>query len=190
MGDVPYSEISGEIEDPAFDGQKAVLVALSTLLDGAITDLNSASSRNESFDIIFGGDKDKWIEAAYTLKARHALVQGDYSGALSAANNGISSSAGDMLYKPRGDASIDQGDKNLFYTLLAGSRTGDIGNEGSYLLEMLNPAESAYRGNAKTNELARHNYYVIDQFSASGNTGVAAQMEPQPIATYLSLIHI
>ena len=184
MGDVPYSEIGGEIEDPAFDGQKSVLAALSTLLDGAITDLNSASSRNESFDIIFGGDKDKWIEAAYTLKARHALVQGDYAGALAAANNGISSSAGDMLYKPRGDASIDQGDKNLFYTLLAGSRTGDIGNEGSYLLEMLNPAESAYRGNAKTNELARHNYYVIDQFSASGNTGVAAQMEPQPIATY------
>ena len=37
-----------------------------------------------------------------------------------------------MLYKPRGDAAIDQGDKNLFYTILAGSRTGDLGNKGSY----------------------------------------------------------
>ena len=89
-----------------------------------------------------------------------------------------------MLYKPRGDAAIDQGDKNLFYTILAGSRTGDLGNRGSYLLQMLNPAEAAYRGNAKTNELARHNYYMIDETSSSGNTGVAAQFEPQPIATY------
>ena len=184
MGDVPYSEIGGDIEDPAFDGQKAVLASLSTLLDGAIADLTAATTRNESFDIIFGGDKSKWIEAAYTLKARYALIQSDYSGALSAANNGISSSAGDMNYIPRGDAAINSGDKNLIYTLLAGSRTGDIGNKGSYLLDMLNPAESDYRGNAKTNELARHNYYVIEEMSASGNTGVANQFEPQPIATY------
>ena len=184
MGDVPYSEIGGEVEDPKFDGQKEVLASLSTLLDGAISDLTAATSRNESFDIVFNGDKDKWIEAAYTLKARYALIQSDYSAALSAANNGISSSSGDMMYIPRGDAAINSGDKNLFYTLLAGSRTGDIGNKGSYLIKMLNPAESVYRGNTKTNELARHNYYVIEEMSASGNTGVAHQYEPQPFATY------
>ena len=164
--------------------KKAVLASLSSLLDEAIADLGSATTRNESYDIIFNGDKNKWIEAAYTLKARYALIQSDYSAALSAANNGISSSAGDMMYIPRGDAAINSGDKNLFYTLLAGSRTGDIGNKGSYLLSMLNPAESEYRGNAKTNELARHNYYVIEEMSASGNTGVAHQFEPQPFATY------
>ena len=184
MGDVPYSEIGGDIEDPKFDTQKTVLASLSTLLDGAIADLTAATTRNESFDIVFGGNKTKWIEAAYTLKARYALIQSDYSGALSAANNGISSSAGDMNYIPRGDAAINSGDKNLIYTLLAGSRTGDIGNKGSYLLDMLNPAEAKYRGNAKTNELARHNYYVIEEMSASGNTGVAHQFEPQPIVTY------
>ena len=185
MGDVPYSEIGkDDVDDPAFDSQKAVLASLSSLLDEAIADLGSATTRNESYDIIFNGDKNKWIEAAYTLKARYALIQSDYSAALSAANNGISSSAGDMMYIPRGDAAINSGDKNLFYTLLAGSRTGDIGNKGSYLLSMLNPAESEYRGNAKTNELARHNYYVIEEMSASGNTGVAHQFEPQPFATY------
>ena len=184
MGGVPYSEIGGEIEDPKFDTQKTVLASLTSLLDAAITDLTGATTRNESFDVVFGGDKDKWIAAANTLKARFALVQKDYPAALTAANSGISASAGDMLYKPRGDAAIDQGDKNLFYTILAGSRTGDLGNRGSYLLQMLNPAEAAYRGNAKTNELARHNYYMIDETSSSGNTGVAAQFEPQPIATY------
>ena len=155
-GDVPYSEIGGDISDPKFDSQKEVLAALSTLLDGAISDLGAATSRKESFDIYFNGDKDKWLAAAYTLKARYALANKDYAGALAAAGSGISSSAGDMLYTPRGDAAINSGDKNLFYTILAGSRTGDLGNEGSYLLAILDSSDAKYRGNAKTNETARH----------------------------------
>ena len=183
-GDVPYSEIGGEISDPAFDSQKSVLTALSSLLDGAITDLSAASTRKESFDIYFEGDKDKWIAAAYTLKARYALANKDYAGALAAAANGIASSAGDMLYIPRGDAAINTGDKNLFYTIIAGSRAGDLGNAGSFLLAILDSSNAKYRGNAKTNETARHGYYTIDESSASGNTGVIEQFEPQPIATY------
>ena len=183
-GDVPYSEIGGEISDPKFDSQKAVLAAMSTLLDGAISDLGAATTRKESFDIYFNGDKDKWLAAAYTLKARYALANKDYAGALAAAGSGISSSAGDMLYIPRGDGAINSGDKNLFYTILAGSRTGDLGNEGSYLLAILDSSDAKYRGNAKTNETARHGYYTIDHMSGSGNKGVVEQFEPQPIATY------
>ena len=184
-GDVPYSEIgNSEISDPKFDAQIEVLASLSTLLDGAISDLNGASSRKESFDIYFNGDKDKWIAAAYTLKARYALANKDYAGALAAAGNGISSSAGDMMYIPRGDAAINAGDKNLFYTIIAGSRAGDLGNDGSFLLDILDSSNAKYRGNAKTNETARHGYYKIDESSASGNTGVIEQFEPQPIATY------
>lgn len=184
-GDVPYSEIGqSAISDPKFDGQIEVLASLSTLLDGAISDLNGATSRNESFDIYFNGDKDKWIEAAYTLKARYALANKDYAGALAAAGNGISSSAGDMMYIPRGDAAINAGDKNLFYTIIAGSRAGDLGNAGSFLMAILDSSDAKYRGNAKTNETARHGYYAIDESSASGNTGVIEQFEPQPIATY------
>ena len=184
-GDVPYSEIGqSAISDPKFDGQIEVLASLSTLLDGAISDLNGATSRKESFDIYFNGDKDKWIEAAYTLKARYALANKDYAGALAAAGNGISSSAGDMMYIPRGDAAINAGDKNLFYTIIAGSRAGDLGNAGSFLMAILDSSDAKYRGNAKTNETARHGYYAIDESSASGNTGVIEQFEPQPIATY------
>jgi len=67
---------------------------------------------------------------------------------------------------------------------LEGSRTGDLGNEGSFLLAILDPSNAKYRGNAKTNETARHGYYTIDESSSSGNTGVIEQFEPQPIATY------
>ena len=45
-------------------------------------------------------------------------------------------------------------------------------------------ATNANATNAKTNETARHGYYTIDESSASGNTGVIEQFEPQPIATY------
>jgi len=184
MGDVPYLEVVSETADPVFDSQLEVLAGLTLLLDRAISDLGSASSRTEDYDIYYNGDKDKWLAAAYTLKARYALVQSDYASALTAANMGISSSAGDMNYIPRGDAAVSQGDKNLFNAILSGSRTGDLGNNGSYLLELLNDTTSAYRGNAKTNETARHNYYKIDETSGEGNLGVIERFEPMPMVTY------
>ena len=185
MGDVPYSEaVNDAVEDPVFDSQVEVLAAMTTLLDGAISDLGSASSRPESYDIYYDGDKDKWLAAAYTLKARYALIQSNYSAALTAANMGISSSADDMNFIPRGDAAVSEGDKNLFNAILSGSRTGDLGNNGSYLLELLNDTTSAYRGNAKTNETARHNYYKIDETSGEGNLGVIERFEPMPMVTY------
>ena len=184
MGDVPYLEVVSETADPKFDSQISVLAAMTSLLDGAISDLGSASSRSEDYDIYYGGDKDKWLAAAYTLKARYALVQSDYAGALSAAGSGISSSAGDMNFIPRGEAATSEGDKNLFNAILSGSRTGDLGNNGSYLLELLNDTTSAYRGNAKTNETARHNYYKIDETSGEGNLGVIERFEPMPMVTY------
>ena len=184
MGDVPYTEVVSDVEDPKFDTQVSVINAMTSLLDDAITDLGSASSRSESYDIYYGGDKDNWLAAAYTLKARYALVQSKYSDALTAANMGISSSADDMNFIPRGDAATSEGDKNLFNAILSGSRTGDLGNNGSYLLELLNDTTSAYRGNAKTNETARHNYYKIDETSGEGNLGVIERFEPMPMVTY------
>ena len=184
MGDVPYSEVASEVEDPVFDSQVSVLDALTSLLDDAISDLGSTSGRPEDYDIYYNGDKDKWLAAAYTLKARYALIQSDYTSALTAANMGISSSADDMNFIPRGDAEISEGDKNLFNAILSGSRTGDIGNNGSYLLELLNDSTANYRGNDKTNETARHNYYKIDETSGEGNLGVIERFEPMPMVTY------
>ncbi len=184
MGDIPYSEAISEVDDPKFDSQVAVLTDLTSLLDEAISDLESATSRSDDYDIYYGGDKDQWIAAAYTLKARYALIQSDYAGALTAANMGISSSADDMNFIPRGDAAVIDGDKNLFNAILSGSRTGDLGNNGSYLLDILNDTTANYRGNAKTNETARHNYYKIDETSGEGNLGVIERFEPMPMVTY------
>ena len=52
------------------------------------------------------------------------------------------------------------------------------------MLELLNDTTTAYRGNAKTNETARHNYYKIDETSGDANLGVIERFEPMPMVTY------
>lgn len=185
FGDLPYSEANNpEIEDPVFDGQLSVFNAMIALLNDAISDLEQASSRVLLEDIYFEGDAQKWLESAYTLLARYYLQLRDYSNAYSAAQQGISSGDGNMLFIPRGPATNAQGDKNLFWTILAGSRTGDIGTGNSYLMQLLDSSSSVYRGNAKTDETARFGYYTIDEGSATGNLGVIEQFEPHPLITF------
>lgn len=185
FGDIPYTEINNpEVEDPRFDDQVAVLNSMIDLLDDAISDLSGASSRTLLEDIYFEGDVDKWMEAAYTLKARYLLNLRDYSGAYAAALNGISSEAGSMKYIPRGSPDIAEGDKNMFWTILSGSRTGDIGSKGSFLLELIDPENPNSRNNPKTNETARHGYFIIEDQSASSNLGIVQQFEPQNLVTY------
>ncbi|MBT6170292.1 MAG: SusD/RagB family nutrient-binding outer membrane lipoprotein [Flavobacteriaceae bacterium] len=188
-GNIPYSESNNiDISDPVFDSQKAVYTAAIAVLDEAINKLTSASSINLSQDIYFSGNKDKWIKAAYTLKARFYLHQKNYSSAFSAAENGISASSGDMKYKPRGASNIASGDKNLFWTILEGSRSGDIGNSSggseSYLLQLLDASSSVSRNHSKTNEEARYGYYKIDSSGGSANKGIVEQFEPQNMVTY------
>ncbi len=185
FGDVPYSEVNDpEIQFPEFDGQVSVLQAMIGLLDEAIADLSAAAPRVLPQDIYFEGDADQWIEAAYTLKARYLMYQRDYAGAYAAAQNGISSDEGSMMYIPRGDPSINEGDKNLFWMILEGSRAGDIGTGNSYLMQLLDPASSITRTNAKTDETARLAYYRIDPSGGRANLGVIEQFEPQPLVTY------
>ena len=184
-GDIPYSEAGDStIEDPVFDGQVSVYNAAIARLDEGINTLNSAPSQTISEEIYFAGDKAKWIAAANTLKARFYLHLKEYPSALSAAQNGISSSDGDMKFTPGSSVS---GDTNLFWTILAGSRAGDLGNTSdgtqSYLLQILDSSNPLYRGHAKTDETARSAYYTIDE-SGSSNLGIIEEREPQNMVTY------
>ncbi len=184
FGDVPFSEAGDpEISDPVFDGQVSVYANVIALLDDAIGTLGSASSGSIPEDIYYGGDKDKWIAAANTLKARFYLHQKNYPAALSAAQNGISSASGDMQYHPIGTTD----NNNLFWTILEGSRAGDIGNNESsesYLLQILDGTNPLSRNHAKTDETARRGYYTIDSSGGSANDGIIEQVEAQNMVTY------
>lgn len=184
FGDVPYSEVNNpDIEDPKFDAQVDVFNAVLTLLDDAIADLNAASSRTIPEDIYFKGDKDKWVKAAYTLKARYHLQMKDYTAAYTDAQNGIDSFDGNLSFFPQGTTGI-RGDKNLFWEVLQGSREGDIGTGNSYLMQLLDVSSGISRNNAKTNEYARLNYYRIIESPSSTNMGIAGEFEPQELVSY------
>lgn len=185
FGDIPYSEIADPSNnDPVFDSQISVFNSVINLLDEAIADLQSVSPRPLSEDIIFNGNTVKWIEAANTLKARYYLQLKDYGAAFDAAENGISSDDGTMRFIPRGDANQTEGDKNLFWQILAGPRTGDIGTTNSYLMQLLDDQSGISRNNAKTNEEARLGYYTIDESGGRVNQGIAEQFEPQNLVSY------
>ncbi len=184
FGDVPYSEIDNpEIADPKFDKQVDVFTSAIALLDEAITDLSNATPRKIPEDIYFTGDKDKWTAAAYTLKARYYLQMKRYGDAYTAAQNGISSYDGNLTFFPQG-ISGQVGDKNLFWTMINGSREGDIGTGDSYLMQLLNPASGISRNNAKTNEYARFLYSTIIEEPANTNIGIAGEFEPQELVSY------
>ncbi|MEM9142859.1 MAG: SusD/RagB family nutrient-binding outer membrane lipoprotein, partial [Bacteroidota bacterium] len=102
FGDIPFSEAGNvDIPRPTYDGQVAVYGELQSLLDSAIADLEASGVFGGIIeDLLFGGSSDDWIRAAYTLKARFYLDVGDYTNAVSAAQNGILSSAGTMQYAP------------------------------------------------------------------------------------------
>jgi hypothetical protein len=107
-GSIPYREATADKTSPAFDPQMQIYADLQALLDQAITDLGGAGTGPGDADLVYGGDKAKWIQAAHTLKARFYLhtveatggaTSPAYAQALAQANLGISSAANDWLTK-------------------------------------------------------------------------------------------
>ena len=70
FGDVPYSEAVAGISNPSRDPGADVYNAMINLLDTAITNLNATSAIAYSSDLYYGGDSDKWIKFANTLKLK------------------------------------------------------------------------------------------------------------------------
>ena len=86
---------------PKLDKQLDVHNALLALLDQALTNLTAGGAGPGAVDLVYGGDKTKWIAAAHTLKARlymhlAELDASNYAKALTETNAGISAAAGDF----------------------------------------------------------------------------------------------
>ena len=175
FGDVPFSEASNDdIPTPKYDTQSDVYAALQNLLDEAISDLQAAgSSGGISEDLYFAGDADKWIKAAYTLKARLYLDIRDYASAATAAQNGISSDSESMKYYP--PAVVLTGDTNLLNQFFTGSFPDDLTTDGSFLIDLVGTGSSS-RNNTKTDEVDRAAYYYdgVD----INLSGIASNNEP------------
>lgn len=174
FGDVPFTEAANpEIPTPTYDGQLAVYSGVQSLLDEAISDLQSAGTEGGiSEDLFFGGNSSNWIKAAYTLKARLYLEAGDYANAISAAQNGVNLASESMQYTP--PAVVLTGDTNLLNQFFTGSFPDDLTTEGGYLIELMTGASN--RNNAKTDEIDRSAYYF--EGTQINLAGIAAVDEP------------
>ena len=115
-GDIPYSEAFKGSDNftPAYDPQEDIYTALQTLLDNGIEDIGKGEGKAVgSDDYFYGGDMDKWLTLAYTLKARYyihltkapghdAVTQANL--ALSALQKGMQSNDDDLKFDYPGDA--------------------------------------------------------------------------------------
>ncbi len=75
FGDVPFSEAlqadaAAAIKAPKFDDDQAVYNSCLSLIDDAIANLSGPTPVAVSGDIIYGGNKDKWLKFARSLKLK------------------------------------------------------------------------------------------------------------------------
>lgn len=76
-GDVPFSGaiLGMENLNPAYDAQEDVYQQVQNMLSAAISELSKPESENlmipATDDLIYGGDVQKWVKLAWSLKARY-----------------------------------------------------------------------------------------------------------------------
>lgn len=75
---IPYSQAAKGVSNttPTFDSQQEIYASIFSLLDNAISILETPDNSIYTLsndDLIYQGDMDKWLKAAYTLKARYQL---------------------------------------------------------------------------------------------------------------------
>lgn len=177
FGDVPFSETSNdEILDPKFDSQLDVFAQVQSLLSDAISDLTAAGNTAIPEDLYFGGNTQKWIKVAHTLKARLYIYTRDYANAYQEALQGVSDPSEALTFVP---PNIGNGSLNLNFKMI-NERGGYWGFDGSYFDELLTTG----RNHAKTNEAARRSYYRFDGETANNNKGIATPDRPITLVGY------
>lgn len=189
-GDVPFEE-AGFIENtnPNYVEQTSVYSKIQDLLSEGIVNLESNTGRpTGGSEIYFDGDPAPWIESAYTLKARFFMHTKAYDQAYQAAGNGISSIQNSM-YSPHGTAAEDANLNYQFFEIQV--RQADL-IVSDFMVSLIepgtdNPIPANYRGNSKTDETARFNFYFNSTsigFQPNTTNGFAAQDAPAPLVTF------
>jgi hypothetical protein len=181
-GDVPYTEKAQypTIATPKFDPQASVYASVQVLLDSAIANLSANTGSVSAEDFFYKGSRVKWKEAAHTVKARFYLHTREYANAIAAATAGISTAANNMM-APHGAAYGQT--FNLYYSFLTYDRPGYMAANTAYAPTLLDPSDPNYRGNAKTNEKGRLNYYYAP-FDFWGGLNTGAKYDPNVLVDF------
>jgi hypothetical protein len=154
-GDIPYSEAVKDVLLPKLDKQVDVHNALLALLDQAITNINAGGTGPGNVDLVYGGDKTGWLQAAHTLMARLYMHLGEldasnYPKALTETNAGIASSGNDFTTYQ----STTTGEANHWYQFRI-QRGTDI-SAGKFFVDLMK---------------SRNDPRLTDYFSAGSDAG-------------------
>jgi len=152
-GGVPYKQaLEGSVNsNPVYDPQQEIYEGIQQLLDNGIEDLqkNYDGLKPGPDDIIYGGNVTKWLEAAYSLKARyymHLSKRADEVGynpaqkAIEAAAKGIKSSASDLVY----NFGYSAAEYNPFYSYTLLNYIIPNINFTAMLTQMIDPRRTFY----------------------------------------------
>jgi len=160
-GDMPYTQAAqpDKYPTPVYDPQQVVYDSLQNALSDAITALNAnAGAGPSAAELVYKGDRSKWIALAHTLKARFYMHTAEvrpeaYAQALAEAKQGIMSDAGNF----EGRFNTSSGQQNFYYQfeVTAGRSGYVVPNQGFIqLLESRNDPRRAEYFNAKGTDLS------------------------------------
>ena len=146
-GDIPFSQADSftVYPTPVLDPQQTVYNDVQGLLSEGIADLETGTGQGpEGYDLVYGGDPDKWIALAHTLKARfflhtaEAVGSAAYTSALAEANLGISSNDGDYIGNFSGSQALESNPWWQFADASGSTgRAGDLAGIPSHLDSLL-----------------------------------------------------
>jgi len=187
FGDVPFSEVNNaEITDPIYEGQETVINGAISLIQEGISKAGNTSAANNVM-----ATNSTWGQIGNALLARYYLALREYGLANQAAKDANFTSNDNDWSIVHSAANFGE---NLFWQFEVEQR-GDYlkvaapgANEGdpanfSYMLELLDANHPNYKGNAKTDETVRYNFYA-DGESLNTTDGFAAQTASFPIVSF------
>jgi starch-binding outer membrane protein, SusD/RagB family len=141
-GDVPYREAASGVATPHLDPQAQVYSDLQALLTTAITNLGGAGPGPGPLDLVYGGNTSKWIDAAYTLKARLYMHTAETATGFDATalNSAITNAL--LGIKPGNDFkskhTSQPGEDNLWFQFFDRSGFGQYVVAGQNLADLMN----------------------------------------------------
>ena len=193
-GDVPYTQAAkpDSFKTPKYDPQQMVYDSVLATLDQAIANLAAPVGAGPGgADIVYHGNPALWLQLAHTLKARFYLHLAErdpsnYAKALTEANQGISSNAGDYLTYQTTNSN-EQNDWYQFF--LTGTRTG-FERAGKFQVDLLKSI-----GDPRLAEYYQMAAGASDYIGASPGQGLTGNMATvsakrlaadyrQPLVTY------
>jgi hypothetical protein len=129
FGNLVYSQALSDADNPTLDGQLAVYDSVQKVLTAGIANMASTAVTNSpptASDNVYFGDTEAWTTLAHTLKARFYMHTGEvrpgaYAQALTEAEQGISSDAGNYF----GAFTSNAAEQNFYYQFeIPAGRTG------------------------------------------------------------------